>query len=82
MPRMNGLEAVLAMRRCGRPRHRAIPIPVFSSHVDELMHSECLQGGASLVLAKAFGRDGLRSAVSANLTNVVLPTERKLAGQA
>jgi CheY-like chemotaxis protein len=67
MPRMSGREAVLAMRRSGRPGADAIPILVFSSIVDDLMHLECLQVGASLVLDKAVGLDGLRIAVSANL---------------
>jgi FixJ family two-component response regulator len=65
MPGMTGLELQLELKR----RSHCIPIVFISAHVDETVHRQMIEQGASAYLPKPFGDTALIDAVMAALSS-------------
>lgn len=79
MPRMNGSEAVAAMRALALPGAKRVPILVLSSNPNETMQRQCLEAGADLVLHKGIGLAGVRAHVAGHLARAIGKTAMKSA---
>ena len=73
MPRMNGIEATLAIRIAERQSDRRTPIIALTAHTDPAEKDRCLAAGMDAVLTKPIDKDALEQAVADSVRQVVAP---------
>jgi CheY-like chemotaxis protein len=67
MPRMNGMECLIEIKKIGRLRH--VPVYMYSTAADTAIINECKRLGATDVIKKSPGMSELENTLSAILSN-------------
>jgi CheY-like chemotaxis protein len=67
MPRMNGMECLIEIKKIGRLRH--VPVYMYSTAADTVIINECKRLGATDVIKKSPGMSELENTLSAILSN-------------